>query len=53
MQLSKKGQLVWDDTTKWILAIIFMIVVALLIFANKELLLELIEKVMLALRFGG
>ncbi len=53
MWLDKKGQLVWDDTTKWVLAIIFMIVVALLIFANKELLLELVEKIKLALRFGG
>jgi hypothetical protein len=53
MQLDKKGQLIWEDTTKWVLAIIFLVVVALLIFANKELLLELLEKIRLALRFGG
>ena len=53
MYVNKKGQLVWNDITKWILAIIFLIVVALLIFSNKELLFDLLEKIKLALRFGN
>lgn len=49
----KRGELVWDNIGKWALAIILLVIVALIIYANREKLIELIDKVRLFLKYGG
>ena len=48
----KRGQLVWDTISKWIIALVFLVIVALILFMNREKLIELADKVRLFLRFG-
>jgi hypothetical protein len=49
----KKGQLLWENISKWALAIILFVIIALLIYFNKEKLVELVDKVKLILKYGG
>jgi hypothetical protein len=49
----KSGQLLWENISKWALAIILFVVVALLIYFNKEKLIEMVDKVKLFLKYGG
>ncbi len=50
--MNKKGQLIWEDIKKWIIAILFLVVIVIIIFLNKEKALELLDKLKLLLRFG-
>ncbi len=49
----KKGQLLWENISKWALAIILLVIVALLIYFNREKLIELVDKIKLILKYGG
>ncbi len=48
----KRGQLVWDTISKWIIALVFLVIVVLILFTNREKLVELTDNVRLFLRFG-
>tara|TARA_Y100000310_G_scaffold295212_1_gene326329 strand:+ start:103 stop:255 length:153 start_codon:yes stop_codon:yes gene_type:complete len=48
----KKGQLIWEDITKWIVILVFMVAAIILIYLNKEKMFELFEKAKMVLRFG-
>ena len=49
----KKGQLVWENIAKWVLVILFIVIVLLIVFSNNEKLKEKIEKIKDFLIFGG
>ena len=48
----KKGEIVWDKMGTWILLLVLLILVLLIIYAKKESLLDAVESIKTAFRFG-
>ncbi len=48
----KKGQLGWENIYTWLLVLVFLVVMLLIVFGNKERMAEYLDKMKLFLRFG-
>lgn len=48
----KKGEIVWDKLGKWILLLALLISVLVIIYFKKESLLDAVESIKTAFRFG-
>jgi preprotein translocase subunit SecG len=49
----KRGQIVFGDIKNWILALLFLIAILVLIFLNKERMVDLVVEIKNIFRFGG
>ncbi|MCD4759978.1 hypothetical protein K8R33_03750 [archaeon] len=49
----KKGEIVWNKLGTWLIILILLIAVLLIIFKQKEQLVELLDTIKNVLRFGG
>ncbi len=49
----KKGEITWDKLGKWILLLIFLVLMLLLVYSQKDKFMQAVESVRIALRFGG
>ncbi|MBS3172251.1 hypothetical protein J4438_01555 [Candidatus Woesearchaeota archaeon] len=49
----KKGELAWDKLGKWILLLIFLILILIVVFKQKDQIMNAIKSLGIALRFGG
>jgi len=48
----KKGEILWDKLGKWILLLVLLILVLAIIYFKKENLLDAVENIKTAFRFG-
>ncbi|MBT3690860.1 hypothetical protein HOG16_01290 [Candidatus Woesearchaeota archaeon] len=51
--MRKKGQLGWDNIYTWVLVLAFLVVILIMIFTNRERMVEILDSVKSFLRFGG
>ena len=51
--MNKKGDLVWDQIGKFILAIILMVILAFILWMHKDNIFEMFEDFKTIFRFGG
>tara|TARA_Y100000310_G_C20641506_1_gene794200 strand:+ start:1639 stop:1806 length:168 start_codon:yes stop_codon:yes gene_type:complete len=49
----KRGEITWDKLGKWILLLIFLVLILLLVFSQKDKFMEAVESIKIAFRFGG
>jgi len=49
----KKGQLGWESIHTWILVLVFLVVILLIVFMNKERMADFMNDLKIFFRFGG
>jgi len=49
----KKGEITWDNLGKWMLLLIFLILMLLLVYEQKDKFMLAAESIKLVFRFGG
>lgn len=50
--MKKRGAFEWETIAKWLIALIFLIIIALIIYALKEKGYDILDKFKTILRFG-
>ena len=49
----KRGELTWDKLGIWILLLVFLVIILILVYGQKEQFMIAVESIKTALRFGG
>ena len=49
----KKGEITWDKLGTWILLLVFLVLILLLVYNQKDKFMLAVEGIKIAFRFGG